>query len=306
MKVQRHGVPLAPRVVFLTLVLAVLFTVAVDAQSEVFTIDPDTTYLIVQFDGPEFIGKIVSMDAREIVVETGSFGEVAIPRHLIQEIREVGPGRNRATEDAVGEEVFATRYLFTTNGLPIAAGDHYFMLSPLGPDIQFAVAKNFGIGLISTWAGVPLILSTKYSHSLAPRAHVAVGALIGSGTYFDPDLALALPFGSLTLGDRRYNVTLSGGYGYLTNGSIGTVDADDIEPGGYTLVSVAGMARLVRNLTVVFDTFIVPEIPGAILAIPMIRWQNKPDRAWQFGFVGAVGADEYALPTPFIQWFRKI
>ena len=43
---------------------------------------------------------------------------------------------------------FTTRYIFTTNALPILKGEHYAKLNILGPEVHFAVSNNFNIGII--------------------------------------------------------------------------------------------------------------------------------------------------------------
>ncbi len=205
-----------------------------------------------------------------------------------------------------GTHLFSTRYLITTNALPIEKGQHYFNLSPLGPDIQFALNGNVGIGLLSSWAGFPLVLSLKYTVPGSGPLYAGVGTLIGSGTYFDPDFLGALPYGMVTWGNRSYNVTVSGGYGYLINGNIGSFRTADAPSGGTALIGLGGMARVLPSLTLVFDSVIAPQEEAALLAIPMVRWQNRPDRAWQFGFAGLIIEGSYAQPIPIIQWYRKI
>jgi len=79
---------------------------------------------------------------------TENLGKVAIPKHEIKKIREVRQGEIR-DGIFVGEEMFATRYFLTTNGLPIKKGDNYIQWNLLGPDFQFGLADNFGIGVMT-------------------------------------------------------------------------------------------------------------------------------------------------------------
>ena len=113
---------------------------------------------------------------------------------------------------------------------------------------------------------------------------------------------MALPYGTLTLGNKRANISVSGGYGgYFGDG----------ESGGRALFAVAGLAKINTKFSFVFDSFIIPPKSGepwgsAYLFIPGLRIETKEDRAFQFGFAGATFEGETApIPIPMIQWFRK-
>ena len=106
-------------------------------------------------------------------------------------------------------------------------------------------------------------------------------------------VGLALPYAGLTFGSRRSNITFSAGYGLVWDGG---------DSGGELLFSVAGMTKIAKNASFVFDSFIVPGT--LVILIPGLRFQSKDDRAFQFGFGGGV-YDGDTFPLPFIGWFRK-
>ena len=99
------------------------------------------------------------------------------------------------------------------------------------------------------------------------------------------------------------------------------------------MFSVAGMAKITPVISLVFDSFIMtrgPErtrtdyhydwqtdryvqvqtterSPGLAVFVPGIRWQTKPDSAFQFGFTGLRYEGEFApVPLPMVQWYRKL
>ncbi len=286
-------------------VLVILILSAINAGAQKI---PDSSkvnagkmYLIIKNDGNKFVGKIISMDPREILIDTKNIGQVSIPKHEIKEMREVTESEISAKGDFKPSETFATRYFITTNGLPIQKGESYILWNWYGPDIQFGVGKNFGIGIMTSWLAMPVIASAKYSIELSKNTHLALGTLLGTGSWLAPHFGLALPFGSLTFGNRRNNITFSGGYGGVWG--YGT-------DGGRVLCSVAGMAKISNKASLVFDSFIMPGIAGkndyAALYMPGIRLQTSSNKAFQFGFAGIANTSGGFSPFPMVQWFRML
>lgn len=256
-------------------------------------------FLVTKNDGGEFIGKLISMDAREVTLDTKNIGQVSIPKHEIKSMKEVSETEVAPNGERKPIETFATRYFLTTNGLPLEKGQSYVLWNFWGPDMQFGVTKNFSIGVMTTWFAMPVIASAKYSMELGPNTHLAVGTLLGSGTWSMPHLGIALPFAALTFGDRRNNITFSGGYGAMWG--YGT-------DGGRVLMSVAGMAKISKKASLVFDSFIMPGINGNDflgLYMPGIRLQTAPNKAFQFGCAG-ISTYRGTSPMPMVQWFRML
>ena len=298
---------------------------------------PQVRHIVIKNDNARFIGVILHEDAREVLILTENLGEVAIPKHEIREIRELKPGELR-DGIFIGEEMFATRYFLTTNGLPIKKGDNYIQWNLFGPDFQFGLADNFGIGVMTTWIAMPVVGTAKYSKNLGEKTNLAIGGLLGTGSWANPGFGLMLPFGAITYGDRFHNINLSVGYGGLfyteevynpnTDRSVTNKHRE-----GRFLFSIAGMTKLNAAISLVFDSFFMTSGPhrttteweydymndryveistrkrssGLIVLVPGIRWQTKPDSAFQFGFAGARFEGEFEpVPLPMVQWYRKL
>ncbi len=253
----------------------------------------DKIYIIITFDGGEFIGKIISQNAREILIETQDLGQIVVPKYQIKEMKEIVPGDISSSGEYIPAQIFATRYFLTTNGLPIEKGESYILWNLWGPDFQFGAGENLSVGILTSWIGVPIVGSIKYSVELGENTSLAVGALLGTGSWAVPEFGLALPYAGLTFGSRRSNITFSAGYGLVWNGG---------DSRGEALLSVAGMTKVAKNMSFVFDSFIVPGT--LVILIPGLRFQSKDDRAFQFGFGGGV-IDGETFPLPFVQWFKK-
>jgi hypothetical protein len=232
-------------------------------------------YIITKNDGTKFMGKIINSDPREVLLESTKIGLVYIPKHEIKSIKEVLS--TLSEKDFTEENIFSTRYFITTNGFPIRKGDSYIQWNLYGPDFQFGIRDNFGIGIMTSWGGVPIIANAKYSIKLKEELHLGLGLLAGSGSWTFPQLGLGLPFTSLTYGNRKNNITASFGYGALTyrntNGRYRLIDySNDVmytnsfvrenyqSTEGRLLTSVSGMFRLSNELSFVFDSFIL--LPG--------------------------------------------
>lgn len=262
-----------------------------------------TTYVIRTVDGGEFMGRVIQQDAREVTIVTKDRGEIVIPKYQIKEMRAVQASDLNPKGVYIPEEVFATRYFLTTNGLPIEKGENYIEWNIFGADAQFGVGKNFGVGVMTSWVGIPIIGSVKYTFDWSERVHIGFGSLVGTGSWINPTFAGALPYGVITFGDRRDNFNIS--YGYLG------VTADG-EGDGWGLLSFAGMTKIGKKVSLVFDSFIVPAFMNDIefttaVFVPGLRFETKPTRAFQFGFGGvSIDGEAIPIPIPVVQWFWQL
>ena len=226
---------------------------------------------IVKQNGVSFVGTIVSQDAREVLIETVDMGEVYIPKHEIREIKLIEAGERLYEEGGL----FSTRYFLTTNGFPVKKGENYVQWNLFGPDFQFGVADNFGMGIMTSWVGMPIIGTAKYSRQLGKKLSAGVGFLGGTGSWAFPQYGLLLPFGFMTFGDRVNNINFTGGYGALfleesessyrildipTEWETNQVEYDHITSTtvqSRPLFSVAGMFKINSKFSFVFDSFIM-------------------------------------------------
>lgn len=275
------------------------------AQNDTLQKSDSTVYKILKTDGDFLIGKILKQDSREILLLTSDNREIYVPQYIIKEITPLEANEFDYKGDFVGEDKFATRYFITTNGLPIKKGEHYVQWNLFGPDFQFGLGRNFGAGIMTSWSGIPVIGTIKKSFILGEKSQFALGALVGSGTWAAPNFGGALPFATLSFGDRRANIAFSGGYGMFWADGSGA---------GRGLASIAGMVKVSTKLSLVFDSFILtPRVndnfnqPLIALVIPGVRWHQEEGKAFQFGFTGVVvDGDLFPVPIPMVQWYRTL
>ena len=281
------------------------------SQKDTIAVQDTNTYRFIKTAGGELIGKILSQDAREILILTNDNRKIYLPQHAIKEIVIVNTSEFNNNGDFIGEDKFATRYFITTNALPMKKGEHYVQWNLFGPDFQFGIGENFGVGVMTSWLGVPIIGTMKKSWELREKIQFAVGGLMGTGSWALTNWGGILPFGTLSFGNRSKNIAFSGGYGAIwQNGMLN----------GRALASVAGMIKVSRKTSLVFDSFILfpsqtepvmniyqPENRGFALLIPGVRWHQKEGKAFQFGFTGVItDGDILPIAIPMIQWYRTL
>ena len=289
----------------------------INAQTDSTEFVKPRLFLITTMGGGEFVGTIISDDSRDVVIKTKDRGEVSIPKYQVKSMKELEEGQLNKEGEYFSDPLFATRYFITTNSFPLKKGDNYTSLNLFGPEFHFGLGEKFGIGVMTSWFGIPIIGTAKYSINLSETANVGIGALLGTGSWAIPDFFGALPFGTLTFGTRKSNINFSAGYGAISVGN----GAD-----GTALFSVAGAIGNGGKVSFVFDSFIVPinrsqstynpntgnytaSTYKAIFAliIPGVRLQTNDDKAFQIGFAGAYfDGDILPLPIPMVTWFRRL
>ena len=203
-------------------------------------------YRVLKNDGSEYIGEIIEDNGRELLLNSKSIGKIYIPKHEIKSINLIET-KEIINDEYAPENIYSTRYFFTTNGLSMKKKSHYALLTPIGPEAHFALTDHFTIGGITSWLGIPLVLSAKTTVSLGENVHFAVGTLLGTLSWADYSARGALPYAALTFGNQYSNITFSGGGLFLKN------EESSLESG---LFSIAGLVRVGAKTTFVFDSFI--------------------------------------------------
>lgn len=295
----------------------ILFMTSVFAQTEhrdSVQLDTSSTQLfkILKTDGGELIGYILKKDAREVYFKTNKGREIIIPQHVIQEIEKLETNDFNKNDDFIGGDLFSTRYFISTNGLALEKGESYVLWNWWGPDIQFGLDHGIGVGVITTWLGAPVIGTIKKSWTINEGTHVALGSLIGTGSWGQIDLYGGLPYASVTLGKQNSNLSLSAGYGVASYEEVLYEEVNYYyqeytkrKSEGAAMLSVAGMNKFSNKVSFVFESFfmITNDNFGGLIT-PGFRFQQEKGKAFQIGFAGIFADGDFA-PIPMIQWFRS-
>jgi hypothetical protein len=262
--------------------------------SQTYPSDSTKLVCVTLNDGTKIIGKITQNDERELTVSSTDGRRQIIPQFFVKTISDINESDMSKNGKYLGKDNYCTRYFLTTNGLPIEKGKNYIQLNLFGPDIQFSVSDHFGVGIMTSWIGTPVVGSFKYSNKISKNVHYAIGGLVGTTTWI-VRAGLAIPFAALTFGNGRNNINFSSGYGAIWSGNGNE---------GTALFSVAGMAKLNNKLSFVFDSFITKEFG---FFAPNLRYHFTETNAFQFGFAFIQADGELTgIPFPMCQWYRRL
>lgn len=291
-----------------TLIFILTATLSSLAQS-------DTEIKVVKLtNGNEYIGKIISDDGREVLIETNNVGKIYVNKNDIKSISAYDPAEFTVlNNDIVKSTAFSTRYTFTTNALPIKKKDSYYMINLWGPEFHMTIADNFNIGVMSTWFASPIAVAAKYSiPTKNPKVNFSVGEIVGSGGYIAPEMVLSLSFANITLGDRDKNITFAGGY-LVSNPEIGFGN-----PSHGPMGSIGAHVRISDKSSFIFDSMFGSTkrdytnfgSPSTMytpffLFMPGLRLEQGEGKAVQFCMAGA-SFDGTVFPFPYVTWFRKL
>ena len=302
----------------------------------------DKRYVITRYDGVEYIGEILNDDSREILLRNEALGSIYIPKYEIKSIIEIVDEKMVFYDEYQPSGPFTTRYSFTTNALPIKKDENYGMINIYGPEAHLALTDNLNIGLMTTWIASPFILATKYSFKKEDsNVNYSFGSLLGTSGYLNGFRGYGgLQWLNVTFGDRRNNITLSGGYAFLQLGNTalaeGTYYYDVYTEQPYELLkmihgpifSVATIFKIGAKASFVFDSMIgyfsfeenrenyadnyftitrYNAHTTALFLMPGVRFQNTDKRALQICVAGVstLGDIEESFPIPMVSWFYK-
>lgn len=276
--------------------------------------------VITLADGSEIIGHVLSDNGKEVIIETDNLGKIYLDKKDIKTIV------NKVKDDEIyygeyqAEGPFTTRYSFTNNALPIKKGENYAMVNLYGPEVHFAVTDRLNVGIMSTWIGSPMALAMKYTFKTKEsKVNFSLGSIIGTSGYIRNFGGFgSLNWASVTFGDRKNNLTLSGGYGFIKSGNY-TYDyygnkrkMEKMSQG--PAFSVAGIVRIGAKTSLIFDmvcfnytkeydrndysyydyttgysvftTTHIKDNITALLLMPGLRFQKTPKKAFQISLAG--------------------
>lgn len=229
-----------PFVVFLFLLNCTAFAQFDAAKSN--AAPEETTYVIKTVNGTEYLAKILSDDGREVFIETNTVGKLYLKKTDIVSMQKVIDKADVEEKIAAGnykkpytpEGIFTTRYVFTTNALPIKKGENYATTNFHGPEIHFSVTDKLNAGIMTSWIGSPLILALKYTFSKEEdKVKFALGTLLGTSGFLNQGRGyMGLHWGCATIGDRENNLSFSAGVAYFNIGN--TVSRLDKPYGSYS------------------------------------------------------------------------
>jgi hypothetical protein len=277
--------------IIICLLLSFSFLSTTVAQDKEQKASPDSGLVVLSTNsGEEFVGTIVSEDAREVSIRLQNGKLLIIPTYTVKSIRKLS-----SSTLVKGKPVFAnphpSRYFYTPSAIPMDKGEIYIQtLYAVAYQVQFGVTENFSIGATTTIVGTPLALTAKYSIKIDEKNTLAFGGLaglVGWGTRTN----LGIGFGAFTHGTKESNVTFAGGYAWINEKNNGG--------GNSAVMSLSGNQRLSRNLSLMGELWYLPEA-GVFFGGPCLRIFNNNRRKSSFDLgIWSIGVNN-SEGAPFI------
>lgn len=255
-------------------------------------------------DGKKISGRVLEIDQSSIGILTENKEMLTIPK---LEIVTIGMDNKLGSGYDKSQEVYATRYIFTPSYLRMEKGDNYGRIALWGAELDYAISKRFTMGMMMTWLGSPMALNGKFAFPIAKKVHLGFGCLLAWGGLFFPSGLAALPFGGITFGDARKNITLTGGYGISS-----FMDSFNTSQSGSQMAfGISAMKKTKDGATVVLESVVIPFVPGSnqpsIFITPALRFHRKNTRSFQAGVLFMmVDGKVVPSPIPTISWLFKM
>ena len=264
--------------------------------------DPLKTYIIQEFNGDVFVGRVVYEDPSMIKFEVKKLGIIVIHKRDIEVIREMTKHLSENLGDYVPSESFSSRYFLTSNALPLRTHEDFSDMNLFGPDLHKIIVANLDASISSSWLFLPLMVNLKYTIQPIEGLSLGAGVLGGWGSWAYNNTLGLFPYAMATLGDRKDNLTISYGRGTLVLYG---------NPEQRNMFTAGGFAKAGKRTSIVFDSFILPssnpQTSGFTIVIPGIRFQSDNRSAFQVGLGGVFLSGTFlSEPIPFIQWFRHL
>ena len=255
---------------------------------------PDSGLVVLLTNSDEeFVGTIVSEDAREVSIRLQNGKLLIIPAYTIKSTRKLS-----SSTLIKGKPVFAnphpSRYFYTPSAIPMDKGEVYIQsVYGLAYQVQFGVTENFSIGATTTLLATPLALTAKYSIKIDEKNTLAFGGMagiVGWGTQTN----LGIGFGAFTHGTKESNVTFAAGYAWVNT-------KEDNGGGNSPMMSLSGNQRLSKNLSLMGELWYLPEV-GVFFGGPCFRLYKSKKSSYDFG-IWRLGINEAHKTVPFIPVF---
>ncbi len=177
----------------------------------------DSLWRVVTSDGFDFVGTINNYETDAINLKTEKFGDIRILKESISSINLVDASQI-VKGDVWFENPQASRYFYTPNGYGLKNGEGYSQnVWVLFNQVSYGFSDKFtmGVGTIPVFLlGAdlfPFWITPKFSFPVV-EDKINIGAGVFAGAILGDETVFALPYGTVTIGDRNKNLNIGGGY----------------------------------------------------------------------------------------------
>lgn len=185
--------------------------------------------------------------------------------------------KNKPNEKEDSIKPFLRNYFISGDGFSLDKGEIYGR--PAAFDFQVGLGKGFNFRGITSLFFTPLIGNLKYVKSINDLFHFKASFFGATAFWYDLGLNVLMPVAGLTVGNRRTNFTISGGYGpvfqkrsfseyeiievYENEFFINSFTSESVNksvPDWRPLLSAGGVFEINEKFSFVFDSFWLPSV----------------------------------------------
>jgi len=239
------------------LVVMSLMPEKVNAQ-QIITGDVSKTYQITLKDGSVVSGILLSVTDKEVIIHSGTIGEVRLQKENIKTMVPVS-----SIDEKKSEIWFAnpnpTKYLLGNSAIPLEKNTGYYQNTWIFVNsFSYAFTNNFSISGGFEIISLMFAGEGPYAYYINPKVSfkAADNFYVGGSFLYANTLRHFEDFGGLgtinafgTYGNKNNNITGALGWGWA-NGNFSS------KP----LVTISGMTRLSKRVALVSENWIVPEV----------------------------------------------
>ncbi|WKK78356.2 hypothetical protein QYS49_15795 [Marivirga salinae] len=247
--------------------------------------------------GEVYKGFFVSQNKDFLEIETENNGTIKIPTQRIKNIESVDENSQANYDEKERlEQVNPVRYMLGTSAFNYEKGGNYIRNNPM--TYHRGITDNFSIGVgTSPWAlvfGIPILyLNPHFTKQLRENVHFKIGldAFAGTSILEGEGAAAAILNTGITIGEPDLNLTGTIYYGAISG-------LQKINP----FYSLAGMARVSKNLMVVSEGLYIPSEFNDDLSFVFYGGRYITDLAsYDFGFFFNQAISEFIpFGVPFV------
>jgi hypothetical protein len=216
------------------------------------------TYQVTLKDGSTLSGKLVSDSQREIVIQSGTLGEMRVLKENIKSMTLVSAINEKAS-GVWFENPNASRYLIGSSAIPMENKSGYYQntwifFNSFGYAFTRNISLSAGFEIFSIMAGgdgpYAFYLNPKASFNVANNLYLG-GSILYANTIrsIDDFGGLATLNGTITYGNKNNNITAAIGWG-----------SSDGEFSSKPVITISGMTRVSKRIGLVSENWILPNI----------------------------------------------
>jgi hypothetical protein len=239
----------------ITLMVIALIPNNINAQQNI-TGEVSKTYQITLNDGSTISGKLLSITDKEVVILSGSLGEVRLPKENIKSMIIVSSFDEKKT-GIWFPNPNPTKYLLGSSAIPLEKNTGYYQNTWIFfNSFSYAFTKNLSISggfeIFSLMAGsegpYAFFINPKVSFKVANNFY-AGGNILYANTIrtIDEFGGLGTINGFGTYGNKNNNITGALGWGWA-----------DGEFSSKPLITISGMTRVSKRIAFVSENWLVP------------------------------------------------